>query len=133
VTKVSPSQGAALLELFRHARSCPGRHQSARHARVCASAKFVMLHARDCNPSDGPCPVEWCGAVKKLLRHVVRCQQGAHCVVCKTEAAHVVEAQQVASNGAPIDYWQSMSGMCDDPDPFARAKARGDDARRIVG
>ncbi|KAH8085489.1 hypothetical protein JL720_7474 [Aureococcus anophagefferens] len=73
---VSHAQGAALLELFGHARSCPGRHQSAVHARVCSNAKFIMLHARDCDAAPGTCDVEWCGAVKKLLKHVVRCQQG---------------------------------------------------------
>jgi len=144
---VSHAQGAALLELFGHARSCPGRHQSAVHARVCSNAKFIMLHARDCDAAPGTCDVEWCGAVKKLLKHVVRCQQGDKCVVCaapastrvspapasrpagKAEAASVLEA----SGGRPIDYWQSMQG-CDGDQCAARNRGKGKDgARRIVG
>ncbi|KAH8064120.1 hypothetical protein JL720_12916 [Aureococcus anophagefferens] len=94
---MSHAQGAALLELFDHVRSCPGRHQSAAHARVCAGAKFVMLHARDCDAAPGTCGVEWCGAVKGLLSCVVRGQQGDKCVVC----AEPSEAMDVGDASPP--------------------------------
>ncbi|EGB01927.1 hypothetical protein AURANDRAFT_69358 [Aureococcus anophagefferens] len=94
---MSHAQGAALLELFDHVRSCPGRHQSAAHARVCAGAKFVMLHARDCDAAPGTCGVEWCGAVKGLLSRVVCGQQGDKCVVC----AEPSEAMDVGDASPP--------------------------------
>ena len=44
---LTAQESVALLQLFAHARACPGQHESAEHAEVCRSAKFLMLHVRD--------------------------------------------------------------------------------------
>ncbi|KAJ8604813.1 hypothetical protein CTAYLR_001009 [Chrysophaeum taylorii] len=96
--RLSRSQATALLALFDHARSCPGLHASRRHANVCTAAKYVMLHARDC---PGGCAFDWCGPVKRLLAHVVRCS-GRSCVVCGAEAARAVPTDTGRDDGAEL-------------------------------
>ena len=110
----SATQGAQLLDLFAHARRCPGHHRDPRHAAVCANAKFVMLHARDC--TSGSCPVPWCGAVRKLLRHMVRCPNGQTCNVC------AAECRRTDAEPPRTDYWQAL-----------RQAGADDEAMRIVG
>ena len=113
----SAAQGAQLLDLFAHARRCPGHHRDPQHAAVCANAKFVMLHARDCTAAT--CPYTWCGAVRKLLRHVVRCPHGATCPVCATESGRS-DAPDLARPAT--DYWQAL-----------RQAGGDDEAKQIVG
>eukprot|EP00634_Sargassococcus_sp_CCMP2135_P006879 CAMPEP_0198649508 /NCGR_PEP_ID=MMETSP1467-20131203/4309_1 /TAXON_ID=1462469 /ORGANISM="unid. sp., Strain CCMP2135" /LENGTH=839 /DNA_ID=CAMNT_0044385303 /DNA_START=145 /DNA_END=2664 /DNA_ORIENTATION=+ len=86
--KLTPGQATALLDLFEHARRCPGRHRCRRHADICLSAKFLMLHVRDCRgtlPSGEPCPFPWCRQLKGFLRHVLQCTHD-ECPVCVREA-----------------------------------------------
>lgn len=98
--RLSKRQASRLLKLFHHARNCPGHHRSPRHASLCASTKYVMLHARDCRgtlPCGSPCPFEWCGPVKRLLGHVVRCSDHSICEVCAADARRDVHKSFAAA------------------------------------
>ena len=84
-----------------------------------------MLHARDC--AEENCEVPWCPAVKKLLRHVVKCDDGPTCPVCRAEASRVVEATAAP---ARVDYWREMQQR---ESTSPEAKPGEDEPRRIVG
>eukprot|EP00635_Sarcinochrysidales_sp_CCMP3193_P004811 CAMPEP_0118902868 /NCGR_PEP_ID=MMETSP1166-20130328/7965_1 /TAXON_ID=1104430 /ORGANISM="Chrysoreinhardia sp, Strain CCMP3193" /LENGTH=813 /DNA_ID=CAMNT_0006842083 /DNA_START=178 /DNA_END=2615 /DNA_ORIENTATION=+ len=89
--RLTPTQAVALLDLFDHARRCPGRHRSKKHADTCLAAKVLMLHVRDCHgtlPNGDPCPFAWCRKLKRFLRHVLQCSdEDNSCPVCSREAA----------------------------------------------
>ncbi|KAL9181020.1 hypothetical protein ACHAXT_009825 [Thalassiosira profunda] len=77
-----------LLVLMEHASTCPGRHACAKHRNVCHSTKYLMLHVRDCNgllPNGDICPFPWCRKVKHLLYHLVSCEAGKSCTICRPE------------------------------------------------
>jgi len=81
----SHEEGAKLLTLMCHARTCTGLHKSVQHAAVCKSTKFLMLHIRDCSSNDFQsclCKFSWCRPGKRMLDHLTHCYDPASCVVC---------------------------------------------------
>ena len=58
----------------------------------------------------------WCGAVRKLLRHMVRCPNGQTCNVC------AAECRRTDAEPPRTDYWQAL-----------RQAGADDEAMRIVG
>jgi len=81
----SYEEGAKLLALMCHARTCTGLHKSAQHAAVCKSTKFLMLHIRDCSSNDFQsclCKLPWCKPGKRMLEHLTHCYDSNSCIVC---------------------------------------------------
>jgi len=112
----SYEEGAKLLTLMCHARTCTGLHKSIQHANVCKSTKFLMLHIRDCSSNDFQsclCKFSWCRPGKRMLDHLTHCYDSASCVVCSPTSIPAAYAQLRAINASRgVGAITSSSDVC---------------------
>ena len=112
----SYEEGAKLLTLMCHARTCTGLHKSIQHAAVCKSTKFLMLHIRDCSSNDFQsclCKFSWCRPGKRMLDHLTHCYDPASCVVCSPTSIPAAYAQLRALNASRgVGAITSSSDVC---------------------